>query len=117
MVTGLRKFVDEDEREKGVQLLVRVTCKRELFTEEQCAQGKRWELELQGTRLRQAARQDHVLEPESPEEDFSVRSKSNKSRRGERKSSSGRRASKVRSPACWFSRLLLLCAVAVIFYQ
>ncbi|CAN0131795.1 unnamed protein product, partial [Ascophyllum nodosum] len=95
MVTGLRKFVDEDEREKGVQLLVRVTCKRELFTEEQCAQGKRWELELQGTRLRQAARQDHVLEPESPEEDFSVRSKSNKSRRGERKSSSGRRASKL----------------------
>lgn len=57
MVVGLRKSNDEDEREKGVQLLVRVTCKRELFSEEQCAEAKRWELELQGTRLRQAARQ------------------------------------------------------------
>lgn len=57
MVVGLRKSTDEDEREKGVQLLVRVTCKRDAFSEEQCAKAKRWELELQGTRLRQATRQ------------------------------------------------------------
>ncbi|CAM9926719.1 unnamed protein product, partial [Ectocarpus sp. 12 AP-2014] len=35
-----------------------VTCKREWFSEEQCSKAKKWELELQGTRLRQAARQD-----------------------------------------------------------
>lgn len=57
MVVGLRKSQDEAEREKGVQLLVRVTCKREWFSEEQCSEAKKWELELQGTRLRQAARQ------------------------------------------------------------
>lgn len=57
MVVGLRKSQDEEEREKGVQLLVRVTCKRELFSEAQCAKAKKWELELQGTRLRQATRQ------------------------------------------------------------
>ncbi|CAM9872438.1 unnamed protein product, partial [Ectocarpus sp. 13 AM-2016] len=59
MVMGLRKSNDDEgEREKGVQLLVRVTCKREWFSEEQCSKAKKWELELQGTRLRQAARQD-----------------------------------------------------------
>lgn len=57
MVVGLRKSRDDDEREKGVQLLVRVTCKREWFSDEQCSSAKKWELELQGTRLRQAARQ------------------------------------------------------------
>lgn len=57
MVVGLRKSRDEDEREKGVQLLVRVGCKRELFGDDQCDKAKKWELELQGTRLRQAARQ------------------------------------------------------------
>lgn len=58
MVMGLRKSNDDEgEREKGVQLLVRVTCKREWFSEEQCSKAKKWELELQGTRLRQAARQ------------------------------------------------------------
>lgn len=57
MVVGLRKSQDEDEREKGVQLLVRVTCKRELFTPAQCDKAKKWEMELQGTRLRQATRQ------------------------------------------------------------
>lgn len=57
MVVGLRKSRDEDEREKGVQLLVRVGCKRELLGDDQCDKAKKWELELQGTRLRQAARQ------------------------------------------------------------
>lgn len=60
MVVGLRKSQDEDEREKGVQLLVRVTCKREWFSDEQCSKAKKWELELQGTRLRQAARQVNI---------------------------------------------------------
>lgn len=57
MVVGLRKSRDEDEREKGVQLLVRVGCKRELFGDDQCDKARKWEMELQGTRLRQATRQ------------------------------------------------------------
>lgn len=88
MVVGLRKSQDEDEREKGVQLLVRVTCKREWFSEEQCSKAKKWELELQGTRLRQAARQDGG--------DGKDNSRGGKGRRGDRNSSSGGRRGRVR---------------------
>ena len=84
MVVGLRKSQDEDEREKGVQLLVRVTCKREWFSEEQCSKAKKWELELQGTRLRQAARQDGGG-------DGKDKPRGGKGRRGDRNSSGGRR--------------------------
>lgn len=95
MVAGLRKFLDGDEREKGKQLLVRVTCKRDLFSEEQCAQAKRWEMELQGTRLRQAARQDIAESAGAASPEHPSGARSSKGRRGDRKSISGRRINKV----------------------